>query len=87
MTTMNTSILGRMLLPLTEGIREEVLQAVAGIHSDPDDEVRYHELADKNAEGTITPDERRELESFVSANTILSILRAEARASLASRAA
>lgn len=80
-------ILSRLLRPLTGGLRHELLEAVAALQSDPADEARYHELAERNAEGTITPDERGELEAIVSANTLLSVLRDEARATLHQRAA
>ena len=76
-----------MLRPLTGGLREELLQAVAALESDPADEARYHELAERNAEGSIQPDERKELDAIVSVNTLLSVLRAEARATLRQRAA
>ena len=76
-----------MLRPLTGGLRDELLQAVAGLQSDPEDEARFHELGERNAEGLIAPEERRELEAIVSANTLLSVLRAEARAALRQRAA
>ena len=79
-------ILGRMLRPLTSQLRHELLHAVAKLEADPADENRYHLLADLNAEGAITPEERRELDGIVSANTLLSVLRVEARAALKSRA-
>lgn len=75
-------ILSRMLRPLTIRLRGELLQAVADLGSDPADEARYHELADRNAEGDLSPEERRELEAIVSANTLLSVLRNEARSAL-----
>jgi hypothetical protein len=71
-----------MLRPLAQSLRTEVLQAVADLKASASDEARYHELADKNAEGTITADERRELEGIVTSNTVLSLLRREARESL-----
>lgn len=74
-----------MLRPLAGGLREELLEAVAVLQSDPAEETRYHELAERNAEGVIAPDERRELDAIVAANTFLSILRAEARAALCKR--
>ena len=83
MTITSQPILGRMLRPLTESLRAELLQAVANLNPVAADEERYHELAEKNAEGRITPDERRELEGMVSANTVLSLLRREARETLA----
>lgn len=82
MTIISPPILGRMLRPLTQSMRAEVLQAVEALEPAASDEHRYHELADKNAEGTITTDERRELEGIVSASTMLSLLRREARESL-----
>ena len=87
MPATHAPILSRMLRPLAGGLRDELLQAVAALQSDPADEARFHELADRNAEGVIGPDERRELDAIVSANTLLSVLRAEARASLRQRAA
>ena len=87
MPATDAPILSRMLRPLAGGLRDELLQAVAALQSDPADEARFHELADRNAEGLIAPDERRELEAIVSANTLLSVLRAEARASLRQRSA
>ena len=87
MAATDPPILSRMLRPLAGGLRDELLQAVAALQCDPADEARYHALAERNAEGVIAPDERRELEAIVSANTLLSVLRAEARAALRQRAA
>jgi hypothetical protein len=75
-------ILGRMLKPLTASLSTELLQAVANLQPSSADEDRYHLLADKNTEGTLTTEERQELEGIVSANTLLSVLRREALATL-----
>jgi hypothetical protein len=85
MTIPSQPVLGRMLRPLAQSLRSEVLEAFAALDSSSADEELYHTLADKNAEGTITEDERRELEGIVSANTVLSLLRREARETLARR--
>ena len=87
MQVTDTPVLRRMLRPLVDSLRDEVLKAVVAIQPDPKEEERYHELADKNTEGTLSPEERSELESMVSATTLLSILSMEARMSLAARAA
>ncbi len=87
MPSVDAPILSRMLRPLTGSLRDELLQAVADLQTDPAEEARFHELADRNAEGVIAPEERRELEAIVSANTLLSVLRIEARAALRQRAA
>ena len=79
-------ILGRMLRPLAGGLRDELLDAVAHLESDPDQEARYHDLAERNAEGMITPAERSELAAIVSSNALVSVLRTEARAVLRHRA-
>ena len=84
MTITHPSILGRMLRPLTVSLRREVLDALAVLRPSDEDEARYHELADKNSEGTLTATERAELEGIVSGNTVLSLLRNEARAGLKS---
>lgn len=49
-----------------------------------DDEVRarYEDLAERNTEGQLSPAEQNELASMVRANTLLSVLKAEARAYL-----
>jgi hypothetical protein len=46
------------------------------------DHRRMAELAEKSDEGTLTPDERRELESYVFVGDVLSLLKSKARLSL-----
>jgi hypothetical protein len=46
---------------------------------------RYGSLAEKNQDGALTPTEREELEAFVTANTLLMILKSKARRSLLER--
>ena len=45
-------------------------------------QARYDELAGKNTESALSAEERAELESLVRANSILSLLKAEAHAFL-----
>ena len=66
-------------------LRKEVLDAVVALRPTEEDDARYHELADKNAESTIIAEERAELESIVSGNTVLSLLRNEAKPVLQQR--
>lgn len=68
-----------MLRPLADRLRSEVLDAFSTLKPSEAEEEHYHDLAEKNADGTITEEERKELESIVSANTLLSLLRKEAR--------
>jgi hypothetical protein len=78
-------ILNRMLRPLAQGLGDELLSALSGLETEPAEEQRYHSLADRNTEGTLTPEEHKELADIVSTNTFLSILRGQARQTLASR--
>jgi hypothetical protein len=87
MLSIDEPVLGRLLRPLTDGLSEELLRAMAKMECSPAEQARYEELADRNAEGLITPEELRELKAIVSANTFLSALRDEARAALQQRAA
>jgi hypothetical protein len=41
--------------------------------------LRYQDLADRNQLGTLQPEERAELEAFVTANSFLMILKSKAR--------
>lgn len=74
-----------MLRPLVETLRPEVMSAFADLRVSEAEDARYHELAEKNAEGLLTEEERRELDGIVSANTLLSLLRREANAALGRR--
>lgn len=71
-----------MIRPMTQKLSAEALREIAAYQAGASEEELYHNLADRNAEGTITEEERSELESIVAANTLLSILRKEARAIL-----
>ena len=81
----NSSDLGsleRLLRPLRRELSTELADALLHLEADTEVQVRYDELAGKNTEGTLTADERVELESLVRANGVLSLLKAEARAFL-----
>ena len=52
---------------------------LAELRADPEEEARMEVLASKANEGTMTPEERREYESWVRAGSVMSILQAKAR--------
>jgi hypothetical protein len=56
------------------------------MHFTDEQSLRCQDLADRNQLGTLSPDERFELEAFVTANSILMILKSKARRTLAARA-
>jgi hypothetical protein len=74
--------LQRLLRPLRRELTEELADALLRLKADAQAQARYDELAGKNTEGALTPRQRAELESLVRANSFLTLLKAEARASL-----
>ena len=74
--------LERLLRPLRRELSAELAGALLRLKADTDVQARYDELADKNTEDALSAEERAELESLVRANSILSLLKAEARAFL-----
>ena len=81
------SALERLLRPLSRELTVDLARALISIRADEETQARYDELAGKHSSGQLTPEERAELESIVSANTLLGVLKAEARLRLASGAA
>lgn len=78
-----TTALERLLRPLPHRLTIELAQALVDLCADEETQHRYDELAGKRTEGTLTPAELDELESIVRANTLLGLLKAEARTVLA----
>jgi len=75
--------LERLLRPLSQNLTLELARALVGVQADAETQTRYDELASKRTEGQLTPAEQAELESIVSANTLLGVLKAEASVFLA----
>ena len=75
--------LERLLRPLRRDLSFELANALVRLKADDEIQTRYDDLADKNTAGTLTALERAELESLVRANSILGVLKIEARAVLA----
>jgi len=76
------SALERLLRPLSRELTADLARALINLKADAETQARYDELADKRSTGQITADEQGELESIVRANTLLGVLKAEARAYL-----
>ncbi|SPE62886.1 hypothetical protein SBV1_940021 [Verrucomicrobia bacterium] len=74
--------LERLLRPLRRHLSAELADALLRLEADKEVQNRYDELAGKNTNGVLTSDERAELESLVRANSILSLLKVQARAFL-----
>lgn len=74
--------LERLLRPLRRELSAELADALLRLKADTEVQARYDELAGKNTDGALNAEERGELESLVRANSILSLLKAEAGAFL-----
>ena len=78
-----TSALEKLLRPLSRQLTTELARALVNMQADAETQARYDDLAERRAEGGLTPPELAELESIVRANTLLGVLKAEARTFLA----
>ena len=85
-TNGDTVALETILRPMARGLSTEVARAIANLTTDDETQARYGALAEKRTEGQLTPAELKELASFVRANTLLGVLKAEAQAVLAKAA-
>lgn len=72
--------LERLMRPLSRTLTQELARALISIEADA--QSRYDELASRHTDGRLSPEEQTDLEAIVHANTLLGILKAEARASL-----
>ena len=57
----------------------ELARALVNLQADQETQTRYDELVGKNSADSLTSEERAELEALVRANTLLGVLKAEAR--------
>lgn len=83
MMNSDTVALERFLRPMARGLSTELARALVNLVADAETQARYDLLADRRTEAQLTPAEQQELESLVRVNTLLGILKAEARAVLA----
>jgi hypothetical protein len=75
-------IFSRVIDPANPSLTHEAAQAILQLGFADGDHARMAELAQMNNDGTISGDERRELEGYIFVGDILSMLKAKAAASL-----
>jgi len=80
---MTATIETDFLDPIRDCLTVEAVERIVALRAGPEVQARLDELAEKNAEGTITPDERAQHESIVNTATLVGILQAKARLRLA----
>ncbi|MDB5298666.1 MAG: hypothetical protein JWO87_329 [Phycisphaerales bacterium] len=76
------SALERILQPAEGDLSPEVAEYVLRLEFPPQDHARYQELSLKAQEGSLTVDEKTELEDLLTANDVLTLLQSKARLSL-----
>jgi hypothetical protein len=72
----------QLLRPLRRGLNAELAALLLRMQADDEVQARYEDLAERNTEGQLSPAEQNELASIVRANSLLTVLKAEARAFL-----
>ena len=81
------SVLDRLLDPITRCLTPESARALVALRADAAAQARITELAEKGNEGQLSPDERREYETYVHVGNVIAILQAKARLLLRQSAA
>jgi hypothetical protein len=76
------AILERLIAPQQGDFSPELASYVLAMDFPPSDHRRYADLASKAQSASLTPDERSELEDYLSVDELLTLLRSKARASL-----
>jgi hypothetical protein len=77
-----TAIWGRIVKPNEATLTPEVARGILKLEFDPGDHERVRALSAKAQEGSLTPQERAELEAYIRVNSELMILQSKARVSL-----
>ena len=80
-----TRTLERLLEPVGKCLTVKGAQTLVNLRADANAQARIEYLANRCTEGELTPEERSEYDAYVSANNLIAILQAQARAALARR--
>ena len=81
--TVEPTALERMLRPMSRGMSQELARELANLKVEEETQQRYQFLADGRHEGALSVDEEAELQDLVQVNSVLTVLKAEARLLLA----
>jgi hypothetical protein len=86
MNTMTAEVeaLDTLLDPIRACLTPEVAARIVDLRADAVAQAQLDDLADRNAEGRLTPAERLKYEALVRAGNLIAVLQAKARAVLAS---
>jgi hypothetical protein len=78
----DTAILSRVIRPGDDDLSADAAEAFLRIRFDTLDLNRMHELAERNQEDLLTPDERLEMENYRRVSFLLDLMHSMARRSL-----
>jgi hypothetical protein len=78
-------IFSRVIDPSNPTLTPEAAKGILQLNYSEADHARMAELARKSNEGSLTPDEQRELESYVFVGDVLAMIKSKARLSLGKR--
>jgi hypothetical protein len=84
-TTAEPALLDRLLDPLGICLTPAVARRIVQLRADPVAQARVDALAAKSNAGKLSPDEREEYRTYVSAGTFIAILQSKARKILTAR--
>jgi hypothetical protein len=73
-----------MLDPVGQCLTPEVAARIVALRADSKTQLRLEQLAEKNSEGVLTPDEEAVYSAYVEAPDVIAILQAKARHTLRS---
>jgi len=79
MSTTMTDTLDRLLDPVSRCLTPEAARALVNLRADPSIQARLDELADRNTENRLTPDEREQYDLYLSAISVITVLQSKAR--------
>ncbi|MDR3632317.1 MAG: hypothetical protein P4L84_00695 [Isosphaeraceae bacterium] len=82
--TQESSVLDRMLEPLSRCLDAESAKRVTELVIDPSVQSRVDVLAERANEGLLTPEERSEYEAYINADDFIAILKMKAKRVLGS---
>ena len=72
-------VLDRFLNPVRDLLTPDVARGIADLRADPVTQKRIEDLADRNHEGQLSPDELAEYEALVNGANVMAVLQAKAR--------
>jgi hypothetical protein len=80
--TSEIAIFARLIKMDDGDLSRELARYILTLGFGEEDQARMHELAEKNQEGALAPEEQEELQNYIKAGHLLALLHSKARRSL-----